>query len=223
LDLLLLVVAASVLAGTVPLAAVLLAAEPSVASAVLLFFERDFFVVAVSAPVALFPDDSAAGLLAVELSAASAVLLALGALFLVFAAELSDAVASVPAAAFFLDLEVVVLAESAVGSAVLCEPSEAAAFFVVFFFVVALVSVWSVEPEDPDCCAARTVTLPKISSAAATNANTIRLLVLILLSPSALVCLCSQAHYFILRGGGFGWLSACRAGVPCWNARIIPK
>jgi hypothetical protein len=171
LDLLFLVVVASAPAGAVPLAAVLLAAELSVASTALLFFERDFFVVAVSAPVALFPDDSAVALLlAVELSAASAVLLALGALFLVFAAELSDAVASVPAAAFFLDLEVVVLAESAVRSAVLCEPSEAAAFFVVFFFVVALVSV---EPEDPDCCAARTVTLPKISSAAATNANTI--------------------------------------------------
>jgi hypothetical protein len=111
----------------------------------------------------------------------------LEALFLVFAVELSDAAVSVLAEAFFLDLEVVVLAESAVALAVLCGASEEAAFFLVFFFVVALVSVWSVEPEDPDCCAARAVALPKISSAAATSANTIPLLVLILLSPSARV------------------------------------
>jgi hypothetical protein len=163
-------------------------AELSVASTVLLSFERDFFVVAVSAPVVLFPGDSgAAVLLVVEPSAASAVLLALEALFLAFAVELSNAAPSVLAAAFSLDLEVVVFAESAVASAVLCKACEAAAFFLVFFFVVALVSVWSVELEDPDCCAARAVTLPKISSAAATKANTIPLLVFILLSPSARV------------------------------------
>jgi hypothetical protein len=142
LDLLFLVVVASAPAGPVPLAAVLLAAELSVASAVLLFFERDFFVVAVSALVALFPDDSAVvALLAAELSAASAVLLVLEPLFLVFAVELSDVAVSVLAEAFFLDLEGVVLAESAVASAVLCEPSEAAPFFLVFFFVVAPLSV----------------------------------------------------------------------------------
>jgi len=188
LDLLFLVVVASAPAGAVPLAPVLLTAELSVASAVLLFFERDFFVAAVSALVVLFSDDSGAVvLLAAELSAASAVLLVLEGLFLVFAVELSEAEASVPAAAFFLDLEAVVFGESAVASEVLCEASEAAAFFLVFFFVVALVSVWSVEPEDPDCCPARAVALPKISSAAATSANTIPLLVLIFLSPSARV------------------------------------
>ena len=213
LDLLFLVVVASAPAGAVPLAPVLLTAEPSVASAVLLFFERDFFVAGVSALVALFPDDSAVvALLAAELSAASAALLVLEPLFLVFAVELSDAEASVPAAAFFLDLEVVVFAESAVASAVLCGASEAAAFFLVFFFVVALVSVWSVEPEDPDCCAACAVALAKISSAAPTSANTIPLLVLIFLSPSARVRIAAKhtTSYCVVAGSG-GFRHAVRA------------
>ena len=211
LDLLFLFVVASAPAGAVPLAAALLAAELSVASAVLLFFERDFFVVAVSALVALFPDNSAVVVfLADELSAASAVLLVLEALFLVFAVELSDVPVLVEA--FFLDLEVVVLAESAVASVVLCEASEAAAFFLVFFFVVALVSVWSVEPEDPDCCPARAVALPKISSAAPTSANTIPLLVLIFLSPSARVRIAAKhtTSYCVVAGSG-GTRHAVRA------------
>jgi hypothetical protein len=217
LDLLFLFAVASAPAGAVPLAAGLLAAELAVASAVLLFFERDFFVVAVSALVALFPDDSAVVvLLAAELSAASAVLLALEALFLVFAVELSDAAVSVLAEAFFLDLEVVVLAESAVALAVLCGASEAAAFFLVFFFVVAPVSVWSVEPEDPDCCAARAVALPKISSAAATSANTIPLLVLILLSPSARVRF--AAKHLLLHIAS--WLVWVAFGMPCGRSLL---
>jgi hypothetical protein len=214
-DLLFLVVAASARVGAVLLAADLPAAELSVASAALLFFDRDFFGVAVSAPVVLFPDDSVvAVLLAVELSAASAVLLALEVLFLGLVVELSDAVVSVLAEVFFLDLEVVVFAESAVASAVLCEPSEAAAFFLVFFFVVALVSVWSLEPEDPDCCAARTVTLPKISSAAATNANTISLLVLILLSPSASTLQQSTLPHISW------WLVRLAFGMPCGRSLL---
>jgi len=215
LDLLFLVVA-SAPAGAVPLAAGLLAAELSVASAVLLFFERDFFVVAVSALVVLFPDDSAVVvLLAAELSAASAVLLVLEALFLVFAAELSDAAVSVLAEAFFLDLEVVVLAESAVASAVLCGASDAAAFFLFFFFVVALPSVWSVEPEEPDCCAARAVAVPKISSAAATSANTIPLLVLILLPPSARVRFAAKHPFHIA-----SWLVWVAFGMPCGRSLL---
>jgi hypothetical protein len=77
----------------------------SAASEVALFFERDFLVV-----VAESPDP-------VELSAASAVALFLERdCFVVVAAELSDADASVLAAAFSLDLEVVDFAESAVAS-----------------------------------------------------------------------------------------------------------
>src|SRR5216683_2592249 len=87
------------------------------------------------------------------------------------------------AAALFLDLEVLVLLESAVASGLVCEASEAAAFFFAFFLVVELVSVWSVEPGEPDCCAARTVTLPKISSMATARANRTPLLDLIWLSP----------------------------------------
>jgi hypothetical protein len=53
----------------------------------------------------------------------------------------------------------------------------------VFFFVVLLESAWPVEPEDPDCCAAHVVTLAKISSMAATSANSIPLLDFMWLSP----------------------------------------
>jgi len=168
----LVVVAASVLAGGVPLAADLLAAELSVTSAVLLFFDRDFLVLAVSAPVVPFPGESAvAVLLDAELSVVSAVLLFLEVLFLGVAVALSGAAASVLVAAFFLDLEVLVFVESVVASGLLWDVSEDAAFFLVFFLVVELASVWSLESDDPDCCAARAVRLPKISSIAATSAN----------------------------------------------------
>jgi hypothetical protein len=107
-------------AGAVLPSPVLLTAALSVVSEVALFFDRDFFALAVSAPVALFPDESAvAVLLAAELSAASALLLFLEVLFLGVAVALSDAAASVLAAVFFLDLEVVLFAESTVASALL--------------------------------------------------------------------------------------------------------
>ena len=155
-------------------------AELAAASAEVLFFERDFFVVvAVSDPLVFAVESAVAVLLVVELSGA----FFFERLFLVVAAELSDAVASVLAAAFFLDLEVLVLVESAVASGLVCEASEAAAFFFAFFLVVELVSVWSVEPDEPDCCAARTVTLPKMSSMATARANGTPLLDFIWLSP----------------------------------------
>jgi len=174
--------------GAAPLVSVVLVlfgAELSAASAEVLFFDRDFFVVvAVSDPLVFAVESAVGALLVVELSGASAaVLLFFERLFLVVAAELSDAAASVLAAAFFLDLEVLVLVESAVASGLVCEASEAAAFFFAFFLVVELVSVWSVEPDEPDCCAARTVTLPKISSMATARANRTPLLDLIWLSP----------------------------------------
>jgi hypothetical protein len=173
----------SLLVGAAPLVSVVLVlfgAELSAASAEVLFFDRDFFVVvAVSDPLVFAVASAVGALLVVELS---------GAFFfvrlLVVAAELSDAAASVLAAAFVLDLEVLVLVESAVASGLICEASEAAAFFFAFFLVVELVSVWSVEPDEPDCCAARTVTLPKISSMATARANRTPLLDLIWLSPS---------------------------------------
>ncbi len=176
-DLLFLVVGAAPMVSVV---LVLFGAELSAASAEVLFFERDFFVVvAVSDPLVFAVESAVAVLLVVELSGA----FFFERLFLVVAAELSDAVASVLAAAFFLDLEVLVLVESAVASGLVCEASEAAAFFFAFFLVVELVSVWSVEPDEPDCCAARTVTLPKISSMATARANRTPLLDLIWLSP----------------------------------------
>src|SRR6266853_2853849 len=151
----------------------------SAVSEVALFFERDFFVVVAASDPLVFAVESAVGaLLVVELSGA----FFFERLFLVVAAELSDAAASVLAAAFFLDLEVLVLVESADASGLVCEASEAAAFFVAFF-LVELVSVWSVEPDELDCCAARTVTLPKISSMATAKANGTPLLDLIWLSP----------------------------------------
>lgn len=209
--------------GAAPLVSVVLVvfgAELPAASAVVLFFERDFFVaVAVSDPlvfavesavavllsavseVALFferdffvavaasdPPVFAVGSVVAPSRASAAVLLFFERLFLVVAAELSDAAASVLAAAFFLDLEVLLLVESAVASGLVCEASEVAAFFFAFFLVVELVSVWSVEPDEPDCCAARTVTLPKISSMATARANRTPLSDLIWLSPPARDC-----------------------------------
>jgi hypothetical protein len=183
-ELLFVVVAAAPLVSVV---LVLFGAELSAASAEALFFDRDFFVVVALSDALVFAVESAEGaLLAVELSGASAaVLLFLERLFSLVAAELSDAAASVLAAAFFLDLEVLVSVESAVASWLVCEASEAAAFFFAFFLLVELVSAWSVEPDEPDCCAARTVTLPKISSMATPRANRTPLLDLIWLSPPA--------------------------------------
>jgi hypothetical protein len=83
-----------------------------------------------------------------------------------------------------LDFEVLAFVESDVELALLCAVSEAAAFFLVFFLVEVLVSVWSLAPDDPDCRAARAVTLPNISSIAATNANTVPLLAFISLVPA---------------------------------------
>ena len=116
-DLLFLVVMASVFAAGVPDSAFLLAAALSVASGV--FFDRDF-VRAVSAPVLLLvPASTLAVLLVPELSAASAALAFLEVVFLGVAVVLSDAAAPALAVDFFLDLEVVVFAESAVASALL--------------------------------------------------------------------------------------------------------
>jgi hypothetical protein len=117
--------------------------EPSAASAVLLFFERDFFAVVAESDLSAVLAESfslAAVLPAVELSAASAVLL-FEVRFLAAVVELSASVPSEPAAAFFLDLDVLVSGVSAVSSELLLEESAGAAFvFVDFFFVVVLVS-----------------------------------------------------------------------------------
>jgi hypothetical protein len=175
-DLLCLVVGAAPLVSVV---LVLFGAELSAASAEVLFFDRDIImVVAASDPLVFAVESAVAVLLVVELSGA----FFFERLFLVIAAELSDAAVSVLAAAFFLDLEVLVLVESADASGLVCEASEAAAFFFAFF-LVELVSVWSVEPDELDCCAARTVTLPKISSMATARANGTPFLDLIRLSP----------------------------------------
>jgi hypothetical protein len=122
--------------------------EPSAASAVLLLFERDFFaVVAEPDPSAVLVESfslaavfSLADVLpAVELSASAVLLFEVR--FLAAVVELSASVLSEPAAAFFLDLDVLVFGASAVSSEPLLEESaDAAFFFVVFFFVVALVS-----------------------------------------------------------------------------------
>ena len=187
-DLLFLLVGA---APVVSVVLVLFAAELSAASAEVLFFDRDFFVVvAVSDPLVFAVASAVDALLVVELSGA----FFFERLFLVVAAELSDAAASALAAAFFLDLEVLVLVESAVASEPVCEASEAAAFFFAFFLVVELVSVWSVEPDEPDCCAARTVTPPKISSMATARANRTPLLDFIWLSPPPVTAVRPQAQ-----------------------------
>jgi hypothetical protein len=53
-----------------------------------------------------------------------------------------------------------------------CEVSAAVAFL-LFFFVVAVLSVWSDAVEDPDCCAARDARMPpNIRSAEAMTAKT---------------------------------------------------
>jgi hypothetical protein len=112
-------------------------AELSVASAVALFFERDFFIVVAESP--LFAEESAAAVLP---SVASAVVLFLERDFFgAVAVELSEAAASVLSAAFFLDLEVLFLVESAVALGLVCELSLAAAFFLLFFLVVVLISL----------------------------------------------------------------------------------
>jgi hypothetical protein len=88
--------------------------------------------------------------------------------------------------------------------------------------VEVLVSVWSVEPDDPDCCAARTVTLLKISSMATARANRTPLLNLIWLSPSARDWRAALSALTHVRAESRG-LSACLADVPSWNARIMAK
>ena len=205
LDLLFFVVLESTPA-VVSAVAELLAAALSEASPLLLFFERLFLVVLVSALAVLSfvtvlpaPALSAASadflerlfffvvvvsaVLAAELSAASAVFF-FDRLFLAGAAESSGAAASALAVAFFFDFGVFV--ESALASVPLCEAS-AAAFFLLFFLVaVLLLSLWSVEPA---CCAPRVATLPQISNIAASSAKTTPLLGLIVLPPSASVCL----------------------------------
>jgi hypothetical protein len=134
-DLLFLLVGA---APPVSVVLVLFGPELSAASAEALFFDRDFLlVVAVSDPLVFAVESAAGAWLVVELSGA----FFFERLFLLVAVELSDAAASVLAAAFFLDLEVLVLVESAVASGLVCEASEAAAFFLAFFLVVELVSV----------------------------------------------------------------------------------
>jgi hypothetical protein len=154
------------------LAAVLLGAVPSAESVD--FFERlFFFVVGVSA------------VLAAELSAASAVFF-FDRLFFAGDAESSEAVASALAVAFFFDFDFGVFVESAFASVLLCEASVAAFFLLFFLVAVLLLSLWSVEP---DCCAPRVATLPQISNIAATSAKTSPLLDLIVLPPSASVCL----------------------------------
>jgi hypothetical protein len=142
-------------------AVVLLADAESAVSAALLSLERLFFVVLVSAVAA----ESAA----FELSAVSAALLFLEALVLVAAAESAGAALSPAAAVFFLVLDVLV--ESAPASVAIFEESAASAFFLVVFFFVALVSVWSEEPDEPACCAPRTGRLPNISRMAASSAT----------------------------------------------------
>lgn len=128
LDRLCLVVVASALAGGAPPAA----AELSAVSAVALFFERDF------AESPLFAEEPAATVL---LSVASGAVLFLERDFFGAVAVELEAAASVLSGAFFLDLEVVLLVESAVASGLVCELSLAAAFFLLFFLVVVLVSV----------------------------------------------------------------------------------
>jgi len=178
----------------------LLAAALSEASPLLPFFERLFLVVLVSALaapslVAVLPAPAlsaasadflerlvffvvvVSAVLAAELSAASAVFF-FDRLFLAGAAESSGAAVSVLAVAFFFDFDCGAFVESALASGLLCEASVAA--FFLLFFLVAVLSLWSVEPA---CCAPRVATLPQISNIAATSAKTTPLLGLIVLPP----------------------------------------
>jgi len=207
LDLLFFVVFEST-ATVVSAVADLLPAALSEASPLLLFFERLFLLVLVSALAALSlvavlpaPALSAASadflerlfffavvvsaVLAAELSAASAVFF-FDRLFLAGAAESSGAAVSALAVAFFFDFDFGVFVESALASVLLCEASVAAFFLLFFLVAVLLLSLWSVEPA---CCAPRVATLPQISNIAATSAKTTPLLDLIVLPPSASVCL----------------------------------
>jgi len=114
------------------------------------------------------------------------------------------------------DFDFGVFVESALASALLCEAS-VAAFFLLFFLVAALLlSLWSVEPA---CCAPRVATLPQISNIAATSAKTTPLLDLIVLPPLRFAYGPGTLAPNVC--GGLGWLQACLAGIPQWNARII--
>jgi len=207
LDLLLFVVLRSPPA-VVSVVADSLAAALSEASPLLLFFERLFLVVLVSAFAALslvavlsaralsaasadflerlfFFAVVVSDVLAAELSGASAVFF-FDRLFLAGAAESSGAAVSALAVAFFFDFDFGVFVASALAS-VLPGEASAAAFFLLFFLVaVLLLSLWSVEPA---CCAPRVATLPQTSNIATTSAKATPLLDLIVLPPSASVCL----------------------------------
>jgi len=184
-------VTAGLLAGVVLAAGVDVGAVAAGLPAGVAFFARLFLVVLVSA-------------LAVR-SAASALAPFFARLFLGAVVASAGAVFSLLAAVFFFACEVFV--EFVLASALLCAAS-AAAFFLLFFFVVVLVSVWSVELEEPACCAPRVLTLPQISSNAASHAKTTPLLDLILLPPSATGCRAkpNTPHLFV-----WGWFRPLRS------------
>jgi hypothetical protein len=73
------------------------------------------------------------------------------------------------------------------------------------------------------CCVAYIAVLANISNITARNAKIVPLLALIGLSPPLELAFQAQSHYFIAGGDRVGWLSACLAGFPSWNGRIIPK
>jgi len=192
-------------------------AAPAVLSAEVAVLDLLFFVVAVSGlaavaavvlPVAL--------LLAVALSAASALLLFFELFFEVVVAESLEAVASVLAAVFCFDLDLGVFVESALASVPLCDASAVAAFFLVFFLVAALVSLWSFEVVDPVCCTPRVATLPQIRNVATSSAKYTPLLDLILLLPQAQIAL-SAKHTCFHCVGRVQVAKAFRADFPCWE------
>jgi hypothetical protein len=157
--------------------------------------------------------------LAAELSAASAACF-FDRLFLAGAAESSGAAVSALAVAFFFDFDFGVFVESAPASALLCEAS-AAAFFLLFFLVaVLLLSLWSVEPA---CCAPGVATPPQIRNIAAISAKTTLLFDLIGTPSLRFGLPMGRVHSQLMCAGGLGRLQACLAGIPQWNARIIPE
>ncbi len=165
------------------------AVEASVFSVAWGFFDRLFFVALVPVPVG-----AAAGCAASELSfflvrlffvvlvsaaaapVESALVLFLDRLSSLVVAESLEAAASPLAVVFFLDLDLG-FASSAAESVLLGDV--AALFFVLFFLVVVLLSLWSVGVVDPACCVARTVALPESSNADAKIAKSTPLLDLI--------------------------------------------
>jgi hypothetical protein len=196
-------------------------AVPAALSVEVAVFDLLFFVVAVSGlPALAVVALPVALLLAVALSAASALLLFFEGLFLV-AVAVSPAVLAV-LLSFALLCDVGALVESALASVPLCDASAVAAFFLVFFLEAAPASLWSVEAVDPACCAPRVVTLPQISSIAASIARYTPLLDLMLLPPQLHIALRAE-HTDAGRVGWVGVAQAFRADFPCWNLRIIPE